>query len=209
LAAAVEGQLVCENEAEPPKPLSVYVASKREAEVVFREQVARGLDGLIVNPGFMIGPWDWRPSSGRMLITVARSFTPFAPSGGCSVVDVRDVACGILSACFHGRCGENYILAGENVTYFDLWRRMAEISGGRPPWYLIPPRINWLAGKIGDLKTAITGKESIVNSAATQMGALKHWYCSQKAIDQLGYRIGPVDDALADAWDWFRAYGYV
>ena len=73
-----------------------YVVSKLAGEQAVRCQIAAGLDAVIVHPGLMFGPWDWKPSSGRMLLQVARSFTPMAPTGGCSVCDVRDVAAGIL-----------------------------------------------------------------------------------------------------------------
>jgi len=43
-----------------------YVITKREAEQVVLDEVARGLDAVILNPVFMLGPWDWKPSSGRM-----------------------------------------------------------------------------------------------------------------------------------------------
>ncbi|MFO0004951.1 MAG: NAD-dependent epimerase/dehydratase family protein, partial [bacterium] len=40
-----------------------YVVTKREAEQVVLEEVDRGLDAVIVNPVFMLGAWDWKPSS--------------------------------------------------------------------------------------------------------------------------------------------------
>src|SRR5690606_8456353 len=48
-----------------------YVVTKQEAEAAVCEAVANGLDAVIVNPAFMLGPWDWKPSSGRMLLEVA------------------------------------------------------------------------------------------------------------------------------------------
>ena len=48
----------------------LYVLTKRAAEQVLLEQ--RGLDVVIVNPAFMLGPWDWKPSSGRMLLEVSK-----------------------------------------------------------------------------------------------------------------------------------------
>ena len=193
---------------EPSKPKFTYVVSKREAELAFAEQVSAGLDGVIVSPGFMVGPWDWKPSSGQMMLAVAKQFTPLAPSGGCSVADVRDVACGIVSAIEHGKTGESYILGGENVTYFDLWKRMAKVVGSRPPIAKLPGLINSTAGRVGDLMGKLSGKEPTVNSAATKMGSLVHWYSSDKATKELGYQIGDVDVALADAWDWFKSNGY-
>ena len=143
-----------------------------------------------------------------MLLSVAKYWTPLAPSGGCSVVDVRDVACGILSAIEHGQRGENYILAGKNMSYFELWRLMAKVSGGRAPVGKLPSWINSLAGAFGDLRNRIFNAEPTVNSAATQMGQIVHFYSSNKAEQALGYKVGNIEDALSDAWDWFQSYGY-
>jgi dihydroflavonol-4-reductase len=75
-----------------------YVITKREAEQVVLEQVEAGLDAVIVNPAFMLGPWDWKPSSGRMLLDLATGWGRLAPPGGNDFCDVRDVAAGILAA---------------------------------------------------------------------------------------------------------------
>ncbi len=50
-------------------------------------------------------PWDWKPSSGRMLLEVARGRGLLAPHGWFSVCDVRDVASGIISAAERGAAG--------------------------------------------------------------------------------------------------------
>ena len=53
---------------------------------------AQGLDAVIVNPGFMLGPWDWKPSSGRILLKVANGWALVVLPGTNSYCDVRDVA---------------------------------------------------------------------------------------------------------------------
>ena len=208
LAPASNTTVMSETDQHPSKPACSYVVSKREAEIVFLEEVQRGLDGVIVNPGFMVGPWDWKPSSGQMMLAVAKGAGLFAPIGGCSVVDVRDVACGILSAIENGRAGQRYILGGENLTYRRLWTQMAQVVGRRPPITTLPNWVNWIAGTVGDLCGKISGKEPLINSANTQMGSLYHWYSSAKAECELGYKIGSVNDGLHDAWQWFRENGY-
>lgn len=185
-----------------------YVVSKREAEQAIREEVARGTDAVIVNPGFMLGPWDWKPSSGRMLLEVARRFTPLAPTGGMSVCDVRDVATGILAAMQRAATGEQYILAGHNMRYRDVWNLFAEVTGGRKPWFPAGPMLRVIGGGFGDLRTKLTGREPDVNSAAVRMSSQYHFYSSQKAIDQLGYSIRPARESVETAWAWFREHGY-
>jgi len=156
----------------------------------------------------MVGPWDWKPSSGQMMLAIAKGAGLFAPRGGGTVADVRDVACGIISAIENGRPGERYILGGENLTYRELWSQMAEVVGKRPPINLLPEWINWTAGRTGDLIGKISGKEPIINSANTSMGSLFHWYSSEKARRELGYKNSPLKDGLLDAWQWFQQHGY-
>ncbi len=116
-----------------------YVVTKREAEQAVLDLVAEGLQASIVNPGFMIGPYDWKPSSGRMLLQVARGWGLFAPLGANSYCDVRDVTAGILAAIAHGRPGRRYILAGETLSYFQAWRIFAQVTGGTPPVFPAGP----------------------------------------------------------------------
>ncbi len=207
--AASDGETpVNETNLDPSKPACSYVVSKREAEMAFLDQVEKGLDGVILCPGFMVGPNDWRPSSGEMMLALWKQWIPFAPAGGCSVADVRDVAEGVISAIQHGRTGERYILGGENVTYLDLWKRMATVMNRPHPKFVLP---NWLAelgGRGGDFAAKFLKQEPQVNSAASRMGQLFHWCDSSKAKTELGYQLQPVDTALEDAWQWFQLHGY-
>lgn len=209
LAAARAGQPQIETAVEPAKPASVYVISKRLAEAAILRGVERGLDAVIVNPGFMVGPWDWKPSSGQMMLALSKRYVPLAPAGGCSVVDVRDVCRGILAALRSGRTGERYILGGHNVSYFDLWREITAIVGRRPPLARLFAPITWLAGGGGDWWTKFSGREGLLNSATVKMGQLFHYYSSDKAIRELNYSIGSYQSALADAWKWFVDHQYV
>jgi dihydroflavonol-4-reductase len=179
-----------------------YVVSKREAEQVVHQFIDDGLDAVITNPSLMFGPWDWKPSSGRMMVEVARAFTPLAPTGGISVCDVRDVAAGIISAVENGQAGNNYILAGHNITYLDLWRQIAAISGGGAPVGKLGPVTGFFAGKSFDVLGKIIGKELVINSAAIAMSRLFNYYSSDKAIIELNYKVRPLDEILEDAWKW-------
>jgi len=190
-------------------PLPVpYVITKREAEQVVLDEVARGLDAAIVNPGFMLGPWDWKPSSGRMLLEVGSGRGFLAPRGWFSLCDVRDVAGGILAALQRARTGRRYILAGVTLSYLDAFRLFAEATGARHPWGQAGPIMLRLAGLGGDLWARITGHEPNVNSGAIALAALAKNYTSRRAETELGYRIRPTDETIRDAWAWFQEHGY-
>lgn len=189
----------------PPIP---YVVTKRAGEAEVRKQVELGLDATIVNPGFMLGPWDWKPSSGRMLLEVAQGKPPMAPRGGSTVCDVRDVAKGILLASQKGRRGANYILGGENLTYLELWKLFAEVAKTPKPICRMGPVIAFGAGLVGDVWAKVTGVEGTVNSAALKMSGGYHYYSSRRAETELGYHCRPARESIVDAWQWFQTHGY-
>ncbi len=204
LGYSIDGSPRVEHDCEPPKPPATYVVTKKEGEKAFASEMARGLDGTVVHPGFMLGRFDWKPSSAEMMISVAKIKPPFAPAGGASVADVRDVAQGIVSAMTRARSGEYYILGGHNVSYLELWQKMAKRIGCRAPRFRLP---NWVAragGLAGDLKAIVLRNETNLNSQAAAMGQLKHYYSSAKAMDELGYSLRPLDEAIEECWEWIK-----
>jgi dihydroflavonol-4-reductase len=186
-----------------------YVVTKGEAESELQSMIDRGLDAVIVNPGFMIGPWDWKPSSGRMLLEVGKRFVPLAPAGGASICDVRDVAVGILTALERGQSSRNYILAGYNLSYLEIWRRFARTGRGWPPIARMGPAMRFLTGRTGDVIGRISGREPDVNSATLAMSNLHQYYSSARAHAELNYRNRPLEETLHDAWEWFKRHGYI
>jgi len=185
-----------------------YVITKREAEAAVLAEVERGLDAVIVNPVYMLGPWDWKPSSGRMLLEVATGRALLAPPGSNDFVDVRDVAAGILAAIDHGRTGRRYILGGHRHSYLEAWRLFARITGARSPLRSMRRPFVRFVGRCGDLWGRITGREPDVNSAAVGMSCLDHVTTCRRAEQELGYTYRALEETVADAWDWFVAHGY-
>jgi len=184
-----------------------YVLTKREGERVVLEQCERGLHASIVNPTLMFGPYDWKPSSGQMLLEVAKG-VPIAPRGAANFGDVRDVAAGCIAAAQKGAVGRRYVLGAHNATYMELWQRMARITGAKPPRIRLGPVVMKCAGIGGDLWTRLTGKEGSVNSAMIGLSSQTHCFSSARAQGELGYSIRPLDESLTDEWNWLVENGY-
>lgn len=185
-----------------------YVVTKQEAEAVVRREIAAGLDGIIANPGFMLGHWDWKPSSSRMFIEVVRRRPLLAPRGGLSVCDIDDVTTALIQALDHSPTGRQFILAGHNVTYLELWRRMADCAGSRPPLGRIGPVISWGAGLVGDALARLRGWESDLNSAAVRMSGLFHFYSSDRAKAELNYCPRPLEETIRRTYAWLVQQRY-
>jgi nucleoside-diphosphate-sugar epimerase len=197
-----------EDSAPDPRARVPYVVTKRAAELLVLEGVDRGLEAVIVNPVYMLGPWDWKPSSGRMLLRVARGRALLAPRGGNDFCDVRDVAAGIHAAASRGKIGRRYILGGEPWRYVDAWRVMAKVAGTRGPICRAGPIQLLVAGWAGDFWRLVSGSEPDVNSASITLSFASHHYSYERAATELGYRTRPLRETVTDAWQWFCEHGY-
>jgi dihydroflavonol-4-reductase len=185
-----------------------YVVTKREAERVVLDEVSGGLVATIVNPGFMLGPWDWKPSSGKMLLQVTK-FAPLAPLGAASFCDARDVAAGTIAAATRGKTGERYILAGHNLSYWAAWKQMAALVGKRGPMLPMGPLFRAATLPVFDIHRRLTRREGDANAATLMMGRQEHCFSSRRAEAELGFRARPFRETLADTLAWFRQWGYV
>lgn len=190
-----------------PKVPCSYVVSKKEAEQIVRDAIlTQQLDAVIVHPGFMLGPYDWKPSSGRMFLEVTAAPVVAGPPGGCSLCDAREVAQACVTAIEHGVSGENYILAGENLRYRELWKRMLRIAGRHKQVLRLGKRVRWGGVVIDWINRRFSLPERDVNGATLGMANLFHYYDSSKAQQALGYNPQFTDERLAETWDWLRKH---
>jgi len=184
--------------------LCSYVLSKRAGVEEVKRGVAQGLKAVILCPGFMLGPWDWKPSSGRMMIALSQGWKAIAPKGGCSVCDVRDVAAATITSVEKDLpSGREFILAGENMTYKELWTEMAQRFSKPAPLMRAGPLQRWIAGVAGDAIARFTAEPDF-NSAGMKMSTQFHWYDSTRAREELGYRPRPIDQSLDEAAQWLK-----
>src|SRR6266478_9786017 len=120
----------------PPGP---YKKSKWEAEALVREEAARGLEVVIVNPTFPVGVGDVKPTpTGAMIRDFLDGRLPAYVDTGMNVIDVDDVAEGELLALERGERGERYILGHANLTMRELLEELAAISGRKAPRIRMP-----------------------------------------------------------------------
>ena len=181
-----------------------YALTKRQAEEVVHAARDR-IDAVIVNPTYMFGPRDARPSSGKLIIDVVKRRVPGWTPGYNNFVDVRDVARGMIAAWQKGRRGERYILAGHDMTYGDVMGTIARVAGVKPPRFKIPQRVAALVGRWGDFVEK-RGKDPLVNSTQIRYAFTDRFrFKSDKAARELAYTISPLEPAIADAIAWFRA----
>ncbi|MFZ5468937.1 MAG: NAD-dependent epimerase/dehydratase family protein [Myxococcota bacterium] len=183
-----------------------YAQSKLEAERLALAGGGDGLEVVVANPSFVIGPYDVRPTSGELLLAVAQGWLAVYPSGGTNFVHAADVAQGLFLALEHGRAGERYILGGENLTYRQLLCICAEEAGVRPPWVPLSEKLTRATSFLAHL--ASTSPRMLAPAFLTAMFR-PAYYSSAKAARELGYLPRPVRLGVREAYRWFQEEGYL
>lgn len=199
LGPAQPGERADESQAFPASARGIpYVHSKHEAESEALRVAAHGLDVVIVNPTFVLGPED---PTGTSMDLVKRFLTreiPVYVNGGINISDVRDVAAGHLLADEQGNAGERYILAGRNFTLQRLFADLSRISGVSAPEIRLPASLALGAAEA----TERLGLPVPISADETRSAALWWTYSPAKAKRELDYRPRPHEETLTDAVAW-------
>jgi dihydroflavonol-4-reductase len=175
-----------------------YINSKHEAELEAFKAAAHGLDVVIVNPTFVLGPDDPTGTSNRLIRRVLLRQIPFYVDGGLNVVDVRDVAQAFLLADRKGKAGERYLIGGRNFTLTRLFTDIGRISGVPPPPMKVPFELTRLAAALGR-----RARLPVPTSDDELVSAAQWWtYRCTKAKRELGFRPRPHEETLEDAVRW-------
>lgn len=188
---------------------SDYIDSKRAATDRVLEAVRQGeLPAILVHPTFMLGAFDAKPTSGQMLLELYRGRVIGYPAGGKNYVHVRDVAVATVNALTQGRLGESYILGNANLSYQEAFQLIAQRMNVAPPRWPIPPGLARLYGAGCDAWSRLTHRPGRLNSAMVAVANDGHYFSAQKAIAELGLPQTPVEQAIDEAFNWFKQNNY-
>lgn len=187
-----------------------YLMAKAAMEEAVLRAAKEGVPAVVVNPGNFFGPYDSRPSSGTLILMIAKRQMPGYIQGPVNVIDVRDVAVGMIRAATRGRVGERYILGNWNTTQKDLNQLIAREAGVMAPLFPVPFQLARYGSKLGDWAfRKILRKPAPVPGFFVEMLRHAQQYDCSKAIRELDYPRSPVEGAIRDALVWFKANGYL
>lgn len=186
----------------PPFSDQLYARSKIEAEQVLR--AATDIDSVILNPTFMLGPYDSKPSSGQIIMMGYHRRLVFATPGGKNIVSVQAVATALCNAIECGRACENYLLSGVDISIADFFRLLARVTNFRSLVIVVPRPFLIIAGYAGDLLRACRIRTQVC-STNMRVVCEKEYYRADKAHRELSLPETSAEQSIASAVDWFRA----
>ena len=189
----------------PPFCESLYVQSKLAGQQLILS-AAKALpsqtDYIVVNPSFMIGGYDSKPSSGKIIKMSYRKRLLLVPPGGKNFIHVKDVATGICNAIEKGKNGQCYLLTNENLSYSDFFKLVEDSSGYKSFHLHIPASVLKLCGFVFTLFSKM-GIRSSFNRINSNILCVGNYYSNKKAVMNLKMPLTPIKLAVGDAISWF------
>lgn len=187
-----------------------YIESKYLAQqMLLAQHQEEGFPVVIVNPTFMIGPYDSGPSSGRMLLELISGRLPGYSRGGRNVICSVDVARAAVNALTLGREGECYIAGNENLTYGDFFRLACEVVGVEFKLLEFPPVLCLSAGLVSSSLARVSGRPPQLSFTMARMSSVDHYFSSRKAQEELLLPQTPIKIGIRDCVNWFKDNGYL
>jgi len=186
----------------PGSARSAYYESKFAMEREAFRAAAEGLPVVILNPTAVFGPGDIKPTTGEVLLRVAKRQIPVYFDAAVNSVDVRDVAAAHVTAAERGRVGQRYILGGHNLTLQELLTTTAQVAGVPPPrWKLSTQMVN----------RVIRVSDALHLPLPDLVKTLRLWQPlnSEKAQRELLLSPRPFKNTAHDTIAWFRENHYV
>lgn len=187
-----------------PYPKSKHVAQKLMLKAAKELQT----EVIVVNPTFMIGAYDSKPSSGQIILMAVGKRFVLVPPGGKNFIHVKDAAIGICNALTQGKNGECYLLSNQNLSFREFFSLVNGFSNKRSVFIAIPKSILLFLGLIGSLiaKTSINVSLNYYNAVSL---CVSNFYSNKKSVKELSMPTTPIESAISESVEWFTENGYL
>ena len=188
---------------QPPFKGSFYADSKAEGERIILSAATGRRHVIVVNPGYMLGPYDVKPSSGQMLLAAFRKPLMVAPKGGKAFVHVDDVAQAMVAALTQGTNGSRYIVVNDKgmLMIKQLYELQAHVCGYRQKVLTCPDFVLEATGKVGDLLRWM-GVKTQVSSRNIKQLLVREYFDNHHALCDLQLNPTSIEQSIKDFYEY-------
>jgi len=182
-----------------------YDQTKAEASVLVQNAADDELETILLLPSGVIGPYDFKRSEmGEMTLYWMKSGATATIDGGFDFVDVRDVADAHISALSKGRSGEAYILGGHQISIRDYRRVVQKAAGAKGCEFYFPYKLAYVFTPLAERVYRLLKKRPQFTRYALETLMSNSVISSQKAIEELDYKIRPIEETVRDSVQWWK-----
>lgn len=176
---------------------SIYAISKYGAEREVWRASEEGLDVVIVNPGIIIGPGNWRSGSTE-IFPVAYKGIKFYTEGVCGFVDVRDVSRAMIRLMESDIRNERFILTAENIHFRDFFGMINSELQKPQPSIKANKLMTGFAWRAEKFRSVFTGNKPVLTKETAIASHQQNFFSNKKIKEKLSFDFIPVKQSVAD-----------
>jgi nucleoside-diphosphate-sugar epimerase len=184
---------------------SYYGITKYLAEQEVWRAHHEGLNMVIINPSLVMGGKTWDQSSLQIFKKVYDTL-PYYTTGSTGIVDVQDIAKMTLFLLKSEVNGERFIASGGNISYKDLFQKMASFMGRKAPQKSAPYWIMSIFWRLEKVRSFLSGKEPLITRETMRSSSHLSFYDNQKSIDLGWGEYTSLDDTLEKYSKEYRTF---
>lgn len=180
----------------PSRKNSVYSISKYGAEREVWRGIEEGLNAVIVNPSFILGPGFWHDNSGlfRLVWEGLKYYTPATNV----YVDVRDVSKAMTSLMEGNHFGQRFICSASGLSYLDFFSLIAKYLGKPAPSIKVSPWMTSAAWRFEAVRSWITGSIPEITKEMAIATTHNYRFTGEKLCNTVNFEYRPLEDTIRD-----------
>lgn len=176
---------------------SAYARTKYLSELEVWRGFHEGMGVCVVNPSVVLAPGDGKRSSSKLLKYVWDE-KKFYTKGMLNYVDVRDIAKVVIEIYKNNIVGERFILNAGNITYKDIFERIANRFEKKSPTFLVGESLLKVIYVLDQIKYFFTRIKPVVTKEMLKSTRSNYLYVNNKSRDFFKMNYTPLDETL----DW-------
>jgi dihydroflavonol-4-reductase len=163
---------------------------------------------VIVNPTMCLGPWDTRDRRLTLIPLLLCGEVPGSVTHNLNILDVREVAAGLVAAMESRRFATPMMFSGHNISAQALFRWICEIGEVPAPSLSAPASLTAFGSYWIEQLAGMVGIQQSINSLAPLLIYQHEWMSPSIALRDLGVTVRPLYETLLDSVAWYRSIGY-
>jgi dihydroflavonol-4-reductase len=176
---------------------SAYALSKYLSEMEVWRAYQEGMQGVVVNPGVVIGPAVDEQEVSKIFRMIQKGFSYYT-NGVNGYVDVRDVASFFLHLSQDSSTWkQRYILSSENVSYEFLFKRIAAAFELQTNFREAGKPLGKLVHYMDSIRSFFMGRKAVITTQLLKLVYSKHFYDNQKVRKATGRDFISIGDSVA------------
>ncbi|MCU0436170.1 MAG: NAD-dependent epimerase/dehydratase family protein [Bacteroidia bacterium] len=179
-----------------------YAISKYNAEREVWRGTEEGLEAVILNPSYVIGPGDASRSS-NVIFPIAHKGTAWFTEGITGYVDARDVAAAARWALDCPNIAQRFVVNAENITYRSFLDYLMQAFGHKPVSRPLKPWMTNLAWRMEKLLSWFGRTPKLTRETAAVLHKVNR-FGGQKLAQTMKFNYRSVSEAVSNAVPFYQ-----